>query len=374
MRHRGGRLEPRRIMALGNTRELGRASKDLRWCAVLLIGSVAVILLVLGVLASQAFAHGAGAHRALRWLLAAIAAAALALAFVSGRFFLRRSSQLHRRRLIIDRGGIAFESGSHRSDRIVDFSQPFGLTLLGNGARDRVVLAVTTAERALYVGAQVEPDDRSAHRTLLSWACTVPDDDAVLDATGPDGASLTLPLADLDELIQTLLAVDRAALDRCYLSDARGAPVVLDEHELRLGRKAFDLRAPLEWRATLFQEAFAPILRTGDRDPAQSTGKGILVYQATWVRQGSSEAVLVSVLSSLPHFAGSTLPSAGEPPEIASAVMRDLRLMQASADAPPPDELRVAIEHMFMPRLRAALDRAPRPSHKDIPSEATSLK
>jgi hypothetical protein len=150
--------------------------------------------------------------------------------------------------------------------------------------------------------------------------------------------------------------------------------VVLDENELRLGRKAFDLRSPLEWRATLFQEPLAPVVGANDRDSSSfAAGKGVLVYQATWVRQGSSEAVLVSVLSSLPHLAGSGMPPAGEAPEIASAMLRDLRLMQASADVPPPQELRVAIEHMYMPRLRAALDRAPRASHRDIPSGTAAL-
>jgi hypothetical protein len=356
-------------MALGSARELGRASNDLRWCLVLLVGAVAVLFFVLGVLAMhRPLAPGSSQTRAARWLLSAIASAAAALVFVSGRFFLRRSAQLPRRRLIIDRTGIAFESGPQRIDRVVDFSRPFGLTLLANGNRERIVLAVTTAERALYVAALAKADDRGTHRNLLSWACTVADDDAVLDATGPDGAPLSLTLADLDDLVTALLAVDRAALDRCFLSDARGAPVVLDENELRLGRKAFDLRSPLEWHATLFQEPLAPVLATSDRDSSAAAGKGILVYQATWVRQGSSEAVLVSVLSSLPHLTGSGLPPAGEAPEIASAMLRDLRLMQASADAPPPQELRVAIEHMYMPRLRAALDRAPRASHRDIPS------
>jgi hypothetical protein len=373
MRHRGGRLEPRRILALGNAGKPGRVSSDLRWCLVLLVGAITVFVLVVGVLAlSLPLARGSSQARAERWLFAAIAFAAAALAFVSGRFFRQRSAELPRRRLVIDRNGIAFESGTHKSERVVDFARPFGLTLLGNGARDRIVLAVTTQERTLYLAAQAKPDDRRAHPRLVSWACTVADDDLVLDATGPDGKPLSLSLEDFDVLVQTLLGVDRGALDRCFLSDARGSPVVLDEHELRVGRKAFDLHAPLEWRATLFQEPLALVLTTNERDPTPSPGRGILVYQATWVRQGSSEAVLVSVLSSLPHV-GASLPLAGEAPEIASAMLRDLRLMQATADSPPPQELRVAIEHVYMPRLRAALDRAPHASHKDIPSGTAAL-
>jgi hypothetical protein len=88
------------------------------------------------------------------------------------------------------------------------------------------------------------------------------------------------------------------------------------------------------------------------------------------VRQGHSEAVLVSLIPSISSVSIPLTPPAGEVPEVASAVLRDLRLMQASPEPPPPSELRVGIERMFMLRLRAALDRAPRPSHKDIPSAA----
>jgi hypothetical protein len=216
-------------------------------------------------------------------------------------------------------------------------------------------------------------DERRAHQRILSTACTVADDDAVLDATAPDGAPLCLRLRDLADMVETLLAVDRGALDRCFLSDVRGAPVVLDGNELCLGRKAFDLRAPLEWRATIFQEPFGAVVATSDRDPTPSRCSGLMVYQATWVRQGSSEAVLVSVLSSLPSAASSKMPSAAEVPEVASAMLRDLRLMQATPDKPPPEELRVAIEHVYMPRLRAALDRAPRASERDMPSGTAAV-
>jgi hypothetical protein len=348
---------------------VGRASADLRFCAIVLVGSVVVLLLVVGaLLANRPLVHGASQMRAERWMLAAIAVVAGALAFVSGRFFTRRSARRPRRRLVIDRNGISFETGSKASEQVVDFSRPFGLTLLGNEARERIVLAVTTSERALYVAARAKTEDRLPYRNLLASACTVADEDAVLDATGPDGAPLLLAIADLGDLVDALLVVDGAALDRCFLSDARGAPVVLDPNELRLGRKAFDLRAPLEWHATLFQEPVAPVVALSDRDVGAGPSRGILIYQATWVRQGSSEAVLVSVLSSLPQTSGPVPLPSGEAPEITSSMLRDLRLMQANADSPPPADLRVAIEHMYMPRLRRALDRAPRASHKDMPS------
>ena len=46
--------------------------------------------------------------------------------------------------------------------------------------------------------------------------------------------------------------------------------------------------------------------------------------------------------------------------------------MQATPEAPPPSDLCVGIERTYMLRLRAALDRAPRASHRDIPSGAAA--
>jgi hypothetical protein len=281
------------------------------------------------------------------------------------------------RRLRLDGAGIAFEAPSRQreqgrmaQERLIDLSGSFGMTLLTDQVRHRLVLAVTATGRAVYLSARVNPEDRHAYRALLSSASTVSDDDAVLDALGPDGAPLELKLRDMATLIETLLQTDGMALDRCFLSDTHGAPVVLDNHELQIGRKGFDLRAPLEWRAMLFQEPFGAMTPVSDHEPSQTPPGGVMVYQATWVRQGVSEAVLVSLIPSVSSVSVPPNPPAGEVPEVASAVLRDLRLMQASPEPPPPRELRVGIERMFMLRLRAALDRAPRASHKDIPSAA----
>src|SRR5439155_23631591 len=108
-----------------------------------------------------------------------------------------------------------------------DFSRPFGVTMLGNRTRDRLVLAVTSAQRTVFVGARVDPSERHAYRNILSSATTVSDDDAVLDAAGPDGAPLELGIADLCDLLNILLRADRSSFDRCFLSDTHGAPVVL---------------------------------------------------------------------------------------------------------------------------------------------------
>jgi hypothetical protein len=326
---------------------------------------------------------------AARWLLGSLGALTAVLAFFSVRLFLKRSAELPARRLRIDQRGVSFEGPLgpqvHRHapvgpppasrESLLDFSRPFGVTLLGNRARDRLVLAVTSAHRTVYIGARVDPADRHTYRGILSTASTVLDDDAVLDAAGPDGVPFELGLGDMSDLLNILAQTDRRSFDRCFLSDTHGAPVVLDGFELRIGGQWFDLRSPLLWRAALFQEPFGAVLPTSDRDATPSPAGGVMVYQATWVQQGMSEAVLVSLLGSL----GSVSPSAntvplptGDMPEVASAVLRDLRLMQAAPEPPPPAELRVGIEHTFMLRLRAALDRAPRPSQKDMPSGAAA--
>jgi hypothetical protein len=80
------------------------------------------------------------------------------------------------------------------------------------------------------------------------------------------------------------------------------------------------------------------------------------VCQATWVRQGEGEVVLVS-------------PMGGEIPR---ALARDARLMQATVGEPPPRELRRAIDHLFMLPLRRALDRAPRASRAPSPPSRTN--
>src|SRR5947209_18013907 len=102
MRHRGGRAEPRRIIAFGHASEIGRGSADFRFCSIVLVGSLAVLLLVVGTLAiNRPLVHGMSQVRAERWLLGTIALVAAALAFVSGRLLLRRWAQRPRPPLII---------------------------------------------------------------------------------------------------------------------------------------------------------------------------------------------------------------------------------------------------------------------------------
>ncbi len=374
MRDGAGRVEPVRMVALAR-REPSRVKSDRRLCvALLLAAAVTLVTIVALFIVNPALLHSSNLAGA-RWLLGSLGFVMGVMAFFSGRLFRRRPAEPPTRRLSIDRAGIALESPPHyQLDRVslLDLTRPFGMTLLGNRARDRLVLAITNAHRAVYFAARVDPDERPAYRTLLSNALTVSDDDAVLDATASDGSPLELRPRELGQLVDILLRLEGEALDRCFLSDTRGAPVVLDGPELRVGRKSFDLRSPLEWRATLFQEPFGIVMPMSDRDSSPSPSAGVMVYQATWIRQGMSETVLVSLLASLSPVPNPLSLPIGEMPEVASAVLRDLRLMQAAPDAPPPMELRVGIERMFMLRLRAALDRAPRASQKEFPSGAAA--
>jgi len=356
MRHGVVRVEPIRLMAFGKEPD----PRPRMYRARLSYGGVAAAAIGALVLTRHFTVLGVAA---MLWAQSWIAAR---------RFLLRRRARLSGRHLTVDERGIAFGPSRGPGEQLLAFGRPFGVTLFGNRARDRLVMAVTATDRTLYVGARIGLEDRPNHRALLSCASTVSDDEAVLDATGPDGKPLELSVRDLSALLQALLRADTTALERCFLSDTRGVPVVLDGNDLSIGRKGFDLGAPLEWRATLFQEPFGVLSGTCDWDRHAAPCGGVMVYQATWIRQGMSEAVLVSLLASLTSASSQAGFPTGEMPDVQSAVLRDLRLMQASPEPPPPRELRVGIERTYMLRLRAALDRAPRASQKDMPSGAAA--
>jgi hypothetical protein len=129
-------------------------------------------------------------------------------------------------------------------------------------------------------------------------------------------------------LVRTVATRAGDALERIYLSDSRGTSIVLEPHTLRVGDKTIDLTAPLELRAFVFYEG----------------SSATTAYQATWVRQGGAELVLVS-----------SVPS------------EEARWGMRTHDSPPARELRVAVDRLFMPPLRRALERAPRISRTGVP-------
>jgi hypothetical protein len=172
-----------------------------------------------------------------------------------------------------------------------------------------------------------------------------------MEAIGPDGEPLVLPPDELASLLDALVEHSPGCLDRFVATDARGASITLDGRLLAVGDRAVDLNAPLEWKPIVFQEAF---------------GQVIAVYQGTWIRQSNTELTLVSLLPALGPPAGDGL----DVGTLDRGVLRDLRLMQAVPEAPPPNEQRVAIDRLFMLPVRSALDRAPRASHQPNRAQA----
>lgn len=227
--------------------------------------------------------------------------------------------------------------------RLADTTVPFGVTVLADHARTRALVAFTTPTQTRYV--QVHNDDPTsgAAEAFFAAAATVADHDVVLGATQTAGA---LGVRDGARLLGAVRSGWPSALERIFLSSADGSPIVLDRQRLLVGGRGIDLRAPLEWRGFTFHE---------------SVGQVATIYQATWVRQGDAELVLVAPMPA-------ELTSWGaEPRRIFKRNARDERLMQALPDAPPPRELRTAIDRLFMLPLRKSLDRASLATHVSSP-------
>jgi len=247
----------------------------------------------------------------------------------------RRSTTTTSAWLVLDDEEIVRVRAATRADArgrtpLARWDSPFGVSVLSNAARTRALLVFTTPLATRFLWLRLETGrDADLARDLLERAITVPDVDLDL-ATGatPDlllgaGAGRTL-LAALEERAPH-------ALQRLYLSDARGTPVAVERDRLVIGEVTFDLTAPVEWRVSTFY----------DGAPGVST-----LYQATAVKQGPNEVFLVCCASA----------------ELASWVMG------RAEGTPPPREGRVAIDRLFMTPLRAALELAPRVPRPGPPS------
>jgi hypothetical protein len=239
--------------------------------------------------------------------------------------------------IVVDPNGIA----RHRSSgdaRLVFWAERFGLVVLSNESKTRGLLAITTPEQTRYIPVRVAgEDDEASARELFARGPSLGDTDVALAPLERDEA---LSAADALSLVGAVRAHDRAAIDRIILSDPHGAAVVLEGTELRAGERVIDLTAPLEWRAFLFLESAGPL--------------GAVV-QATWVRQAGTEVVLVAPQGDTRDPAPAT--RGGRFPSL--------------PDAPPPIELRIAIERLFMAPLRHALDGAPRASRSPGPTASS---
>lgn len=251
---------------------------------------------------------------------------------------------------------------------LASFKSPFGLAVFADPRRTRVILAFTTPTSARYLTARLGDEvEGAAHadRALLSRAAAV----AESDALGAQLDEATLSSTDAEALLAFVEKRSPEATERIYVSGPAGEPIVLERRALKVGAKVFDLTAPLEWKAFMFHE---------------TVGAMAMLYHATWVRQDLSEVVLVSPMppevSSLFADGPDEVRAVVErSSEMQRAVARDLRVMQAAADAPPPVETRIAVERMFMFPLRRALDTAPRarvsvPPFRTAPRERNLAK
>ncbi len=224
----------------------------------------------------------------------------------------------------------------------VDLGERFGLTLLSNRRRDRLVALVTTARGTLPVATRVDPTD-AAIAPLMLRAGAMSEGDNALFAAGPDGRSVLLDATAFRALVDNLLSRDPSCLGRMVLSDQSGRPLLVEDEVLVAQGHRFDLKRPLEWRPIHFQEVF---------------GSSVTYYQGTWVRQGPSEVVFVSLLP--PSFFDPGAEERAGNDELDSLSARDLRLLSGAMSDPPPLSQRVALEGLFVLPMRTALDRAPR--------------
>ncbi|WP_437680472.1 IMP dehydrogenase [Sorangium sp. So ce131] len=297
------------------------------------------IPLLVAALVLAAAARGPVVRAVVPLALAAAAAALLA----RGRRQLLPPAQASRRGLSLDGDRLLLRGkGDGAPHVLLAARERFGVTLLATPRRDRVVALLSSTAGIASIGAAFDGPSRRTFAALLDRASVVSSDEVGLEAIGPDGEPIALSPAALASLLDELTRRAPGCLDRFLVTDARGATLGLDGRELRAGGRVFDLAAPLEWRAFVFQEELGQTITA--------------VYQGTWVRQGASEVVLVCLLPALaPALDGMDGP-------LDRGALRDLRLMQGTPEDPPPAEQRVAVDRLLMVPIRSALDKAPRPA------------
>lgn len=224
-----------------------------------------------------------------------------------------------------------------KSALIASWSTPFGVSLFANKAGDRAIIAFTSDGATRYLGVHVPPGEEPAAATLFGRSAVHADDDALFT----ESMETSLRAASAADLIAAVERQEPAALERAFFSSARGEPITLEPTMLRVAGRDFDLRAPLEWRPFLFHEV---------------AGQVTTIFQAIWLRQETTDRTSeIALVAPLPATS-------------------DVRLSPSLADSPPSREMRVAIERLFMPLVRRALERSAarvsKTSHAPIRSAA----
>jgi len=249
--------------------------------------------------------------------------------------------------VIADARGVS-RSSPRKREEVAKFSEPFGVTVLASQARKRAILALTTPNETRFLGVRLDGPSASV---LVEHASFVADGDALAaHASDEDAMSSEDALA----LVKHIRTHAPLAQRRLYLSGTRGERIVLDGHQLRVDTlektRLFDLESPVEWRGFLFHEALGPAAN---------------IYQATWIRQGSSELVLVAPMPT-------ELLLAAKRSSDTRRASREAQILAPNPDEPPPGDLRTGIERVFMLPVREALARAPRPARNAPKRRASS--
>ena len=221
--------------------------------------------------------------------------------------------------LMDDRGIVRKQSA--KSALLANWTAPFGVSLFASKSGERGLIAFTSDGATRYLGVNVPAGDELAAATLFGRSAVHADDDALFTQS----IETSLRAASAADLLAAIEQREPAALERAFFSSARGESITLEPAALRVAGRDFDLRAPLEWRPFLFHEV---------------AGQVTTIYQAIWLRQETLDRTSeIALVAPLPATS-------------------DVRLSPSLADAPPSREMRVAIERLFMPLVRRALERS----------------
>jgi hypothetical protein len=257
--------------------------------------------------------------------------------------------------LSADRSGVHLVTKDAPPERVFSLAPRFGFALFSTADRSRLVVAVTNGGSSLWVGADVGPADRKRLSWLMSHAVTACREDLAMAMQSTRGPVMLVDTTSLLRLIDLMTQVDATSFGRLMLTDNVGREVVLERDRLLTGRCTIRLDQPLEWRGLVFREG---------------NGAMGVEYQGTWVRQGKSEMVLVSLMAGdVRQSIHEVETRTGGWPD--AMLRQDAVLANGSPAAPPPVEQRVAVDRLFMLPLRRALDAAQFEKRDSIPGDAS---